>query len=316
MKYLVVPIPVNLPIRYTNALIIFDTPLTLIDPGPITPESLNSLQAALQQRGLALKDIKRILLTHGHLDHFGLVSALVDESGAEVLIHQKDADKITSINRFHSRSEYYETLVQNGMPPAMSVHIQDFMDMTKGFFKPVACCSYLGNRVAFQDYYLEVIHTPGHTMGSVCFYEEKSGILISGDCLLKEITPNPVLEFDPMGNRYHSLQELRASLEVLGKLRTQVIIPGHGELIHDFVMVYEYYLRSWKRREEQITAVLKTNPLINAYTIAQILFGDKMKGLNVFLGMSEIMGYLDYFEDRGKLIFIKDKNEVYAKVIN
>src|SRR5437868_13465912 len=83
---------------------------------------------------------------------------------------------------------------------------------------------------------LRVLHTPGHTPGSCSFVREADRTVICGDCVLKRITPNPILSPDPLDptKRFRSLAEYLVSLARLRELRPTLVYGGHGEPITDF----------------------------------------------------------------------------------
>ena len=88
MKIVPISLPTPFYIGPVNVYLIPEDPVTLIDTGPKTKEAVDTLRAALRTEGLAVADIRRIVLTHAHEDHCGLARALRDEAkNAEVLVH-------------------------------------------------------------------------------------------------------------------------------------------------------------------------------------------------------------------------------------
>src|SRR2546427_8623814 len=88
MKIVPISLPTPFYIGPVNVYLIPENPVTLIDTGPKTKEAVDTLRAALRANGLAVADIRRIVLTHAHEDHCGLARALRDEAkDAEVLVH-------------------------------------------------------------------------------------------------------------------------------------------------------------------------------------------------------------------------------------
>src|SRR4051794_35183384 len=79
------PIPTPFAVGRVNVYLVEDVPLTLVDAGPNSATSLTTLEAALAERGRRAEDIERIVITHQHIDHIGLVQILADRSGAEVV---------------------------------------------------------------------------------------------------------------------------------------------------------------------------------------------------------------------------------------
>lgn len=142
-------------------------------------------------------NIKYILLTHGHFDHIQLVSEIKELTKASVCIHEKDAEMINDEQLNLSR--------MFGQP------------LTLDFDKQLQD----GQILELGKYEIQVIHTPGHTMGSCCFIVED--YLFSGDTLFK----NTIGRTDLLNGSY---KDILLSLKKISKLDPQLkVFPGHGE---------------------------------------------------------------------------------------
>ncbi len=142
----------------------------------------------------------KILLTHSHWDHIADASALKEKYGIGVFVHREDSPNLESPGA--------DLLpLRMNCPPVKP----------EGFLNE-------GDLIPVGKLQLEVIHTPGHTPGGVCFYEKSQGILISGDTLFKGTIGN--LSF-PTGRP----KLMWKSLEKLSKLPPETrVFPGHGEI--------------------------------------------------------------------------------------
>jgi glyoxylase-like metal-dependent hydrolase (beta-lactamase superfamily II) len=136
--------------------------VTLIDAGH--PTSPRPIQRALASIGIDLDGVTRIVCTHGHPDHAGGARALA-ERGIEVLIHPDDAANLRLGYRDAARRPSLGRVFA-----AMTPSLGTYTPMVDGDVLPV-----LGG--------LEVVHTPGHTPGSVCLYARRDGLLFVGDML-------------------------------------------------------------------------------------------------------------------------------------
>ncbi len=143
--------------------------VALVDPGPST--CLDTLRAALAGQGIALADVRTILLTHIHLDHAGATGSLVRENPEiEVYVHERGAPHMADPARLLlSATRLYG----------------DDMDRLWGEFLPVPRDNLRvlsGNeRIAVADRDLEVAYTPGHASHHVSFFDRASGIAFVGD---------------------------------------------------------------------------------------------------------------------------------------
>src|SRR5205085_10942584 len=106
----------------------------------------------------------------------------------------------------------------------------------------------------FETGSLRVVHTPGHTPGSCSFLREADRTVIAGDCVLKRITPNPILSPDPVdpSRRFHSLAEYMVSLARIRSLSPTLVHGGHGEAVTDYEELFNRYLRAIRERQSEV----------------------------------------------------------------
>jgi hydroxyacylglutathione hydrolase len=143
--------------------------------------------------------VKRILLTHGHLDHVGGAADMKKKLSAEVLIHEIDAPMILDSGIWDSQKRMFGIEVE----PAK---VGTFTD---------------GDVFSTGEHDFKVIHTPGHTGGSVSLFDSSGGALISGDTVFA----GGVGRWDlPTGN----YRDLVKSVRRLMKLDAVDLYPGHG----------------------------------------------------------------------------------------
>lgn len=157
----------------------------LVDPG----DDIDALRRALPKPGA-------ILLTHGHFDHMLGAETLQKETGAAVYLHEADAGMLTD-----ERLSAYDVGVCRLAQPSKIVR-SDYPEEIFGF---------------------RVLHTPGHTGGCVCLYNEEEKVLFSGDTLFRAGYGRYDL---PGGDVNALLRSLYMLLELPGDT---VVYPGHGE---------------------------------------------------------------------------------------
>src|SRR5215471_199336 len=114
MKIHRITVPTPFYVGPVNVYLIQEEPLTLIDAGPRDPVSLEALRSGLASLGHKLSDIKRIIISHAHADHYGLARVVIDESGATAYIHEWDAPTVAAETDY---SSYRELLISTGVPP-------------------------------------------------------------------------------------------------------------------------------------------------------------------------------------------------------
>ncbi len=127
-------LPTNIPVGTVNVYVFTDEPVTIVDVGPKNEDCHAELKRQLHEVGLAPADIERIVLTHGHVDHSGLVETVRKESGAEVLAPEADGPMVSDYTRaFKERHERYrEAALQaegpDGQRPRAGIHDLDLQD--------------------------------------------------------------------------------------------------------------------------------------------------------------------------------------------
>jgi glyoxylase-like metal-dependent hydrolase (beta-lactamase superfamily II) len=188
--------------------------LTLVDCGVWHPEAaeddhgLRPLEEGLHRYGYALRDVSRIIVTHAHVDHYGLAGRLMEISGAELWMHTMtdlDCEKYrhpdTAIAR--RRDMYADHGLTGEELESVSKGLDDWLPY---LYSVVEASNRLrgGEQVATGGSTWEVLHTPGHSYGHLCLWSASAKVLISGDHLLPRITP-PVtfergFEHDPLSS--------------------------------------------------------------------------------------------------------------------
>jgi glyoxylase-like metal-dependent hydrolase (beta-lactamase superfamily II) len=111
-------IPTPFMVGRINAYLIEDSPLTLIDSGPNSGKALDELEQALQARGHAIEDIELLVVSHQHMDHFGLASILARRSGAEVAALDKLAPFLAAYGHETDLEDRFaeQLMLRHGIP--------------------------------------------------------------------------------------------------------------------------------------------------------------------------------------------------------
>lgn len=164
----------------------------LVDPG----DDLNALKRALENAG---RTLKAVLLTHGHFDHMLSAQPLSRITGAPVYIHPADQEMLCD-----PAKNAYDASCSSQLCP------KDFE------------ADELEDEINVCGLRFKVLHTPGHTKGSVCYYDEENGVLFSGDTLF-------CAGFGRMDLYGGSMAMMRHSLRSLFNLPGETkVYSGHG----------------------------------------------------------------------------------------
>ena len=300
-------IPISLPTPFyigpVNVYLIAEDPVTLIDTGPKTKEAIEALRDGLRKARIRVSDIRRIVLTHAHEDHCGLARSLRDEAkDAEVLVHEWETGH--RVGRLE-HEEHRTLLSRAGVPDTEIAGMRKMYEGVRKYADSFAEDEYGPlwdeSELQFETGAWRIIHTPGHTPGSCSFIREADRTVIAGDCVLKRITPNPVLSPDPIdpAKRFPSLAEYLVSLARLRSFSPTLVHGGHGGPVHDFEELFHRYFRAIQERQaEVIKLVPKTG--VTAWDVSRAMFPET-DDVHRFLAVSEAVAHLDLAHSEGKV---------------
>jgi len=311
MKIHRISVPTPFYVGPVNVYLIEEDPLTLIDAGPRDDASLDALRSGVNQLGYQLSDIKRIIISHAHADHYGLARVIVEESGATAYIHEWDAPAVSGDTDYRA---YRELLTASGVPREAIDRMEAGYEKFQGFAYPLDRVETLkdNDEVLFEHESLTVVHTPGHTPGSICLVRTSNRLVFASDTVLKTITPNPVLSPDPINakRRFQSLGEYLVSLARIRALAPTVLKGGHGDDVTDYDEHFHRMYRFTNTRQSKLLTLLPKNGA-TAWETSTLMFPDA-HGYHRFLALSETVAHLDYAVAENKLAFErKGEQEIY-----
>ncbi|HKV38795.1 MAG TPA: MBL fold metallo-hydrolase, partial [Blastocatellia bacterium] len=283
-----------------NVYLIEEDPLTLIDTGPQTEEAVHALRSGLGRLGHGFPAIKRIIISHAHADHFGMARFLAEESGAQVLVHSWDASAVSGAR---DDTPFRKFLTTAGVPQEASERIEMGTGRFREYERRLDVCDTLedGDEILFEHETLLVVHTPGHTPGSMCLLRKSNRLMFSADTVLKNITPNPVLNPDPINpeKRFQSLGEYMVSLARIKKIAPTLLKGGHGDDVEDYGEYFNRLVHFTNVRQTKLMSLLPESGS-TAWDASMALFPGA-RGENRFLALSETIAHLDFAVSEGRL---------------
>lgn len=305
MHCLQIPTPFN--VGRVNCYLFMGNGLTLLDPGPATETAYDELSAGLVDQGFEIADVDRVLITHPHMDHFGLANRIIEESGAIAVAHEDASRALADPGvHFHREQSFFRPFLQAmGVPTQVVESTLTLPEAYTDYQEPLRVDSGVtdGDIIDMDTGLgLRAVHTPGHAPGSVCFVTETEGIAFTGDHVLEHITPNPLLTLKPGTDdeRTRSLPTYLDSLNTLRDVNVGIGHGGHGKLISDLNSRIQEIFDHHQSRKERIADIIAENGQTSAYDIMQEMFPD-LPATEVFTGMSEVIGHLDLLEDENRV---------------
>jgi glyoxylase-like metal-dependent hydrolase (beta-lactamase superfamily II) len=306
---IIVPTPFK--VGPVNVYLIEEDPLTLIDTGPHTDEAIIALKDGLLRLGYGLHAIKRIILSHAHADHFGMARLIAEESGAKVYIHSWDAPEVVANE---DKAPFKRLLAGVGVPVEMLERLEVGSASFRQYERRLDSVEILKDEdeIPFEHESLTVVHTPGHTPGSICLLRTSNRLMFSADTILKNITPNPVLNHDPVDSnrRFQSLGEYLVSLAKIKSIAPTILKGGHGDDVADYGEYFNRLHHFTRKRQEKLLSLLPGSGA-TAWDASLLLFPDA-KGENRFLALSETVAHLDFAAAEGKISIERQaEKEIY-----
>ena len=298
-----IPIPVAY-LGAVNLWLLRGEPLTLVDAGPATDESLAALEQRLAALGLRVEDLELVLLTHHHLDHSGLAAAIRERSGAKVAAHRRTAAWGAGYHeRVAAERDFTVALMAAHGAPA------DVVAASAPFFAEIFRSSAAyevdlvladGDTIRAGGRTLRTVFRPGHSTTDTLFVDEDSTDAFVGDHLLATISSGAELVPTelPGDERRRALLEYLANLRKTEAMQLATCYTGHGPTIDDHRRLIGERLAFHATRLDLIAGHVRDGAS-TAYEIARRLWSDEVATTQTVLAIWEVLGHLDILVNRG-----------------
>jgi glyoxylase-like metal-dependent hydrolase (beta-lactamase superfamily II) len=295
---LTLPLPFTAP-RAVNTYIFEGVDgLTMVDCGVDTDDGYDHLVRGLDHIGATTRDIHRLIGSHLHVDHMALAKRLVEETGAEWVMHETTPGEVRWYNNWEARGQRLADIVASNGAPADAVE-----RYKRGFPQPDWYSTAIdpthpvrdGDRIPLEDdRHLDVLFTPGHQPNHITLFDERSGLLFSGDHVLPGISP--FVPYD--GGEVDHLGDYLSSIERIELLNPGVVLPGHGPTIERGRTRARQISLHHERRLGAITQELKWGPK-TAWEVMGAVFRPNLSHLEQRLAIQETLAHLEYLNRRG-----------------
>jgi len=295
-----IPLPES-PLKSLNSYVIRAKERNLIiDTGMNREECLNAMMSGLRELAVDIRKTD-FFITHLHSDHLGLVSSLATDSST-IYFNQPDADRIKS-------GIFLDDLIDfarlNGFPEN---ELQTISYTHPGFkYRPKENLDFYilkeGDKLSISDYIFNCVETPGHTQGHMCLYEPNKKILVAGDHILNDITPNILL----MSDEWDPLKAYLESLDKVYGLDIELVLPGHRGTFTNWRERIQELKHHHQERLDEIISILGKGKK-SAFQIASemswdILYDswDLFPVPQKWFATGEAIAHLKYLEEKGMI---------------
>lgn len=305
-------LPLPFALKWVNVYLLQDEEgWTIVDPGLRTDEAEAAWERLAAELGIAWRDIGRIVLTHYHPDHYGLAGLLQERSGAEVYLSEtahRNAQRLWGEGETFS-GELADALREHGLPDTLSDGVRAHLDSVKRQVLPHPARLRLlrpGDKLAFGGADWELIGGEGHAPGHLALYDRARRLMLCGDQVLPDITPNigwmPGGDPDPLGS-------YMASLRAMAAYEVDLAYPGHREPLVAYGKRVEALITHHERRLLSMAALgaelaaADADGRFSAYEMCVALFGERIVGNphNLRFAMAETIAHLERLAEEGAL---------------
>lgn len=301
---LVLPLPFEGLDRVNAYLLADDAGCTLVDCGiwdttEDRDHGWDDLVEALAACDRTPDEVTRVVVTHPHIDHYGMAGRLMEETGTELWMH-REAPSDLEIYRDpkEAAQRVADLFAEHGVERDVADELSQFEDWRAFIHSVVEPDVHADEGMSFSvgARTWEVIHTPGHARAHICLWAPKERFLISGDHLLPTITPHIDYrrgESDPLGDFLLSLDKTEA-------LGPRLVLPGHGTPFEEGAERARIVSRHHDRRLGAIVQIIRNEPH-TANEITDDLFGSTLLNFERRLALGEALAHIAYLLKRGEI---------------
>ena len=316
------PIQLKLPTIFedmsVNAWLFKGSEPTLVDCGEDTDKLWDALLEALKVNELEITDIKKVIITHAHLDHIGMARRITEHSNATIWVSEYVYDWAINLKMMlDRRTGVISEVMDKNLPSKLREQYFSF-----GY---EALAKYWGEipadrlqvfpmegtiKIGDEDW--EIIYTPGHCINQTCFYNPRNGHLISADMLLR-IIPNPIIDANvkPPYHRVKSLVMHLASYKKLKKLHITKAFPGHFAPLENVRALIEKQEKKIHTRKEKCFELIQ-NGATEALELVNGVYPNRVNNATIFM----IIGFLDILMDEGRITYKEINGRYHYQVLN
>jgi glyoxylase-like metal-dependent hydrolase (beta-lactamase superfamily II) len=210
---------------------------TLVDVPPDEKVYLDKLQSGLGRVGYSINDVRRIIATHPHFDHFGAARTIAETSGAEIWVSEGGVRWFEDFEgEIHSEEKVRSALLfESGATNSEVQNVDEYYCRATPLARSIKPTRLLkeGDLFELSSLVFTVTTVPGHTPSCILLHDVEYGLGFSGD-FLQAVTSNPIIQRNTkIMPSYNSLKSYIASLEKICATGLRLALPGHGEIIQD-----------------------------------------------------------------------------------
>ena len=272
--------------------------VVLFDTGIGGEEGLHQLELALGQAKLKLRDIRLLVCTHSHSDHYGCAGPIVDAAGCELWMHPAwEHVRAMAEDPDRALDRRIEVARHSGVPAAALERYEARRGESPYIDRVVPPDRELvdGVDVATDLGFFRAYETPGHAPSHVVLHEPESGLLVSGDHLLGRISV-----FFDHGHTPDPTGEFLDSLDVVDELDVRLCLPGHGRTFRDVGAKIAAYRKEVDAQLGRVRDSLEDGEKTPFGIVPDLIGAENMSPPAAAWGLQLSLSYLDHLAALGE----------------
>jgi glyoxylase-like metal-dependent hydrolase (beta-lactamase superfamily II) len=302
-----IPVPMpDSPLRYVLVYALeLDDGLALVDAGWDTPEAWQALCDGLAVAGAQVDDVRAVVVTHIHPDHYGLAGRVREASGAWIGLHRADAALL--VGRYVETDQMVASMTDlleiSGVPDELVPDLAGSSMQIRSFVRMAPPDRFIEHDevVELKGWDLRAIWTPGHSPGHLCFYSASRRLVLSGDHVLPRISPNISVHSQQIVN---PLADYLESLTLVRDLDCDEVLPGHEWRFSGLADRVDQLHEHHRARLDEVRTALAAGPLTCWELTTKLTWSRPLEGSTPWLqraASGETLAHLVLLETRGEV---------------
>ena len=289
----------------------------MIDTGPKTPSNIKTISRYIESR----KKPVYLLLTHEHTDHIGLARVLQTQYGSTVFIHNKSKTWTTNFEaKWDQRCTLvHDLLISSGFPSKYVNYFDEFHKI-KIYAESFDSNHYVNDNdiLDLSGRKMQVIYTPGHSVGSACYYDYEYKLLFCGDHVVGGYNTLPTIDY--VGNCNSRYSSINNSIKSFAKLEqynsSSFALQGHGGIITDLGKYKTNYIGYIEKYMASILGHLEIYVELTPFDMYMLVYNhSRVKSVNQFFGRIQILFcILDFLESKSTIRRNKIQDAIYYSI--
>ena len=275
---------------------------TLIDAGIKNEEFEQIFYRKLKEYNIEINQITRIILTHFHNDHIGVVNQITNDYPIPVYASEIAIPRLKCEDDYLQQklSFYYDLYEQYGVPEFARERMAK-MENTLHNKEHVMIYPPIMKLEEGQEIGgLRVMAAPGHSPDSICLFDEETGWLFAGDFLLTTGMTNALIDHDESGDITNPISQYIDSIEKMKAYNVRTVFAGHKEIYENLNEVMEKSLSKIEYKLQKVVSKISEGNH-TAKQLGEAIYGARFAKYFTFI-ISEIIGLTLLAEQRGLIV--------------